>query len=49
MPELMDVLTLACAENDFKKAVKAYGKVDLLIMDEWLMIPLTMRASFPCV
>ena len=43
MPELLDELTLARAENDFKKAVKAYGKVDLLILDEWLMRPLTTQ------
>ena len=46
MPELLDELTLARAENDFKKAVKAYGKVDLLIMDEWLMRPLTIQQSY---
>ena len=46
MPELLDELTLARAENDFKKAIKAYGKVDLLILDEWLMRPLTTQQSY---
>ena len=46
MPELLDELTLARAENVFKKAVKAYGKVDLLILDEWLMRPLTTQQSY---
>ena len=46
MPELLDELTLACAENEFKRAVKAYGKVDLLILDEWLMRPLTLQQSY---
>ena len=46
MPELLDELMLARAENDFKKAIKAYGKVDLLILDEWLMRPLTLQQSY---
>ena len=30
----------------YKKAIKAYGKVDLLILDEWLMRPLTLQQSY---
>ena len=46
MPELLDELTLARAENQFRKVTKAYGKVDLLILDEWLMRPLTLQQSY---
>ena len=37
MPELLDELCYAKANNEFKKVVKAYQKVDLLILDEWLI------------
>ena len=46
MPELLDELTIARTENMFRKATKAYSKVDLLILDEWLMRPLTLQQSF---
>ena len=46
MPELLDELTIARAENMFRKVTKAYSKVDLLILDEWLMRPLTLQQSF---
>ena len=46
MPELLDELTLARAENEFKKTVKMYAKVDLLILDEWLMRPFTLQQSY---
>lgn len=46
MPELLDELTIARAENMFRKITKAYSKVDLLILDEWLMRPLTLQQSF---
>ncbi|MDD5802676.1 MAG: hypothetical protein PUD31_09670 [Solobacterium sp.] len=36
MPELLDELCCAKTNNEFKKVVKAYQKVDLLILDEWL-------------
>ena len=32
MPELLDELCYAKANNEFKKVVKAYQKVDLLIL-----------------
>ena len=41
MPELLDELCYAKANNEFKKVVKAYQKVDLLILDEWLIRCLT--------
>ena len=46
IPELLDELTLSQTKNDFKKAVKAYGKVDLLILDERLMRPITPQQSY---
>ena len=46
MPELLDELTIARAENQFRKVTKAYAKTDLLILDEWLMWPLTLQQSY---
>lgn len=46
MPELLDELTIARAENMFKNVTKAYKKVDLLILDEWLMRCLTAQESY---
>ena len=37
MPELLDELSVAKACGEFKKAVKKYQQVDLLILDEWLI------------
>jgi len=37
MPELLDDLTIAKACGTFKKIVKDYTKVELLIIDEWLL------------
>jgi len=46
MPELLDELSVARSCGDFKKTVKAYQKVDLLIMDEWLIRCLTPQESY---
>lgn len=46
MPELLDELSVARSCGDFKKAVKAYQKVDLLILDEWLIRCLTPQESY---
>ena len=46
MPELLDELTIARAENQFRKVTKAYAKADLLILDECLMRPLTLQQSY---
>ena len=46
MPELLDELSVARSCGDFKKTVKAYQKVDLLIMDEWLIRCLTPHESY---
>ena len=37
LPDLLDELTIARANNEFGKVIKAYKKVDLLILDEWLI------------
>ncbi len=46
MPELLDELTIARAEGNFKKVSKAYAKVDLLILDEWLIRRLSSQESY---
>jgi DNA replication protein DnaC len=46
MPELLDELVLAHAEGAFKKTIKGYQKVDLLILDEWLIRCLTPQESY---
>lgn len=45
LPELLDELAVARGEGLFKKVMKAYKKVDLLILDEWLLMPLTESQS----
>lgn len=46
MPELLDELSVAKGCGAFKKAVKAFQKVDLLILDEWLIRCLTPIESY---
>lgn len=46
MPELLDELNVSRACNELKKTVKAYRKVDLLILDEWLIRCLTSQESY---
>lgn len=46
MPELLDELTISRAEGNFKKVNKAYAKVDLLILDEWLIRCLSRQESY---
>jgi DNA replication protein DnaC len=41
LPELLNDLVLARGEGTCKKLIKFYQKVDLLILDEWLLKPLT--------
>ncbi|MGM0122793.1 hypothetical protein IGI37_002892 [Enterococcus sp. AZ194] len=47
LPELLDELTIAKNEADgsFRKVLNRYKKVDLLILDEWLLTPLTLEQS----
>lgn len=37
MPELLDELNVSRSCNELKKAIRSYQKVDLLILDEWLI------------
>lgn len=46
MPELLDELSVAKGVGTFKKAVKAFQRVDLLIIDEWLLRTLTPQESY---
>lgn len=46
MPELLDELSVAKACGEFKKTVKSYQKVDLLILDEWLIRPLAPQEAY---
>jgi DNA replication protein DnaC len=40
LPDLLDELTVARGEGIFKKTMKQYKSVSLLILDEWLLTPL---------
>jgi len=40
LPELLNDLAVARGEGVYRKAVAEYGKVNLLILDEWLLLPL---------
>ena len=46
MPELLDELNLAKADGSFCKTIKSYQKVDLLIIDEWLIRKLTPQETY---
>jgi len=43
LPELLDELTLAklAADGSYRKSIKKYTKVNLLILDEWLLTDLS--------
>jgi DNA replication protein DnaC len=40
LPELLNDLAVARGEGMYRKVDAAYGKVNLLILDEWLLLPL---------
>ncbi len=40
LPDLLDELAVARGEGMFKKVMKHYMQIKLLILDEWLLIPL---------
>lgn len=46
MPELLDELNIARSGGELKKCLSSYKKVDLLILDEWLIRPLTPQESY---
>ena len=41
MPELLNDLAVARGEGIFKKVIRQYKNVRLLILDEWLLVSLT--------
>lgn len=45
LPELLNDLLVARGEGTYKKVIKMYQKVDLLILDEWLLKPLTTQEA----
>lgn len=45
LPELLNDLVIARGEGTFKKVIKAYQKVGLLVLDEWLLKPLTTEQA----
>ncbi len=47
LPELIDELALAkhAADGSYRKLIKKYSKIDLLILDEWLLLPLSIDES----
>jgi len=46
MPELLDEMSIARNAGDLKKLLKTYRKMDLLILDEWLIRPLSPQESY---
>ena len=46
MPELLDELNIARLNGTFKKTIRSYQKVDLLILDEWLIRRLTPQEAY---
>ena len=46
MPELLDELVVARADNLLKKVSRGYAQMDLLILDEWLLRTLTVQQAF---
>jgi DNA replication protein DnaC len=45
LPDLLDELSVARGEGIFQKVMQGYKKIDLLILDEWLLTPLTDSGS----
>lgn len=41
LPDLLNDLAIARGEGTYKKVIKQYKQVSLLILDEWLLVPLT--------
>ena len=41
LPELLNDLAVARGEGTFKTVIKEYKKVSLLVLDEWLLMPLS--------
>jgi DNA replication protein DnaC len=41
LPELLNDLAVARGEGSYKKLMQQYKKISLLILDEWMLVPLT--------
>ena len=41
LPDLLDEFSIAKGEGSFRKIMQNYKKIDLLILDEWLLSPLS--------
>lgn len=46
LPNLLEELQLAHASGEFGKVVKDYRKVDLLVLDEWLLRRVTLEQTY---
>jgi DNA replication protein DnaC len=40
LPELLNDLAVARGEGTYRKAIADYGRMNLLVLDEWLLLPL---------
>ena len=45
LPDLLEVFSVARGEGIFQKVIQSYKNIDLLILDEWLLTPLTVSES----
>jgi len=45
LPDLLNELAVARGEGIYKKVMNQYKKVSLLIMDEWLLVPLSVTEA----
>ena len=45
LPDLLEELSIAKGEGTFRKVMQAYKKIDLLILDEWLLVQLSGTES----
>lgn len=46
LPDLLDELSIARANGEIGRVIKVYRKVDLLILDEWLLKKLELSEAF---
>ncbi len=47
LPDLLNDLAVARGEGIYQKVMKQYKKVNLLILDEWLLLPLRETEALP--
>ena len=45
LPDLLEEFSIARGEGIFKKIMRDYKKIDLLILDEWFLTPLSLTES----